>query len=275
MLTAMLVTLREGLEAALVIAAILSLLVSTGEDSGKRFVWLGAAAAAALSLISGAILFLVLGSLPDEASETVEMVVALAAIGILTYMILWMRKHAAGIKGSLEQKTLAAVRAASPLALATLAFTAVGREGLETALFLFAGASSSGWMAAAAGGLTGLTLAAGTGFVLYRGSARLNLGALFNITGVLLIILAAGVLVNILGDFKELGLPGFLTDPVWNAAAFLSDEEGLGATLKSLFGYQSSPAPIQLFGYASYLTAMLWLYRRPAKRASAALAVTD
>lgn len=263
MLTALLITFREGLEASLVLAVVLSFLGRTGAATGRRYVWLGAAGAAGLSLLAGALLALLMGEMPDEASELVEVAMTPVAIGALTYMIFWMRRHGAGVKGALEARTREAVRSASSLALAALAFAAVGREGLETVLFLFGGLASAGGAATLAGAGLGLGLAVITGVGLYRGSLRLDLGRFFTVTGVLLIVLAAGLLVDLLGEIGELGLPPLLVNPLWNMGSWLSDEEGLGALLKSIVGYRADPSPVQLSGYAAYLSTMLWLFLRP------------
>lgn len=262
MLTAMLITLREGLEAALVIAVVASFLSRTGEAAARRFVWLGSALAGLLSLGAGAGLFLLAGEMSDEAGEAFGTAVTLIAVGVLTYMVLWMRRHGAGVKNELEEKVIRAAKAASPLALTVLAFTAVSREGLETVLFLFASSSTSGTAATVTGGVAGLLLAAAVGAGIYRGSSRLNMKTFFSLTGVLLIVLAAGVLGNALGELTN-GLPGFFARPLWNAGNWLGDGSGAGALLKSLLGYSSSPPLAQVLGYGLYLATMLWLYLRP------------
>ncbi len=173
-----------------------------------------------------------------------------------------MRRHGAGVKNELEEKVIRAARAASPLALTLLAFTAVSREGLETVLFLFASASTSGTAATITGGIAGLLLAAVAGAGIYRGSSRLNMKTFFSLTGVLLIVLAAGVLGNAIGELTD-GLSGFFARPLWDAGNWLSDGSGAGALLKSLLGYSSSPPLAQVLGYGTYLVTMLWLYLRP------------
>jgi high-affinity iron transporter len=181
-------------------------------------------------------------------------------------MIVWMRSHGGELKSGLEQRAGRALGASSPLALAALAFAAVGREGLETVLFLFASVSSAGLPATLIGGSAGLALAAAAGFALYQGSSRLNLKTFFAATGVLLIVFAAGIIAHVLGEAGELGLPAALTSPAWDTGAWLSDASGFGAVLKALFGYQAAPSLIQIIGYWAYLGAMAWLYLRPATR---------
>lgn len=263
MLTALLITLREGLEAALILAVVISFLTRMGEAGMRRYVWLGAWAAAGLSAAAGLLLYLLSGGLSGEVGEIFEIAMTVTAVGVLTYMVMWMRGHGGEVRGHLERKTEKAARAASPLALAALAFAAVGREGLETVLFLFASVSSGGFVATTAGGAAGLALAAVAGVGLYRGSSRLNIKVFFNVTGILLIIFAAGILSYALHEVEEIGLPSLLVEPVWDTGAVLSDEGGAGAVLKTLFGYTATPSLMQIAGYWTYLGLMCWLYLRP------------
>ena len=263
MLTALLITLREGLEAALILAVVISFLTRMGEAGMRRYVWLGAWAAAGLSAAAGLLLYLLSGGLSGEVGEIFEIAMTVTAVGVLTYMVMWMRGHGGEVRGHLERKTEKAARAASPLALAALAFAAVGREGLETILFLFASVSSGGIVATTAGGAAGLALAAVAGVGLYRGSSRLNIKVFFNVTGILLIVFAAGILSYALHEVEEIGLPSLLVEPVWDTGAVLSDEGGAGAVLKTLFGYTATPSLMQIAGYWTYLGLMCWLYLRP------------
>lgn len=263
MLTALLITLREGLEAALILAVVISFLTRMDAAGMRRYVWLGAWAAAGLSAAAGLLLYLLSGGLSEEVGEIFEIAMTVTAVGVLTYMVMWMRGHGGEVRGHLERKTEKAARAASPLALAALAFAAVGREGLETVLFLFASVSSGGFLATTAGGATGLALAAVAGVGLYRGSSRLNIKVFFNVTGILLIIFAAGILSYALHELEEVRLPSLLVEPVWDTGAVLSDEGGAGAVLKTLFGYTATPSLMQIAGYWTYLGLMCWLYLRP------------
>lgn len=270
MFSALLVTFREGLEAALIVAILISLLDRFEARSLARWVWAGAGAAAAASVVSGTILFTLAGEAAKEAGEVFEILVVFSAVLLLTYMILWMRKNGRGAQSRLVQKSSAAVKAASPFALGALAFVAVGREGLETVLFLLAGASGAGGVSLVVGGLIGLSLAIGTGFIFYRGSLRIDISTLFKVTGALLIVFAAGFLGRATGELGETGWwPGFFS-PALDLSGSLSDQSGLGAVLKSLAGYDSSPAIAQIVAYWSYLGAMLWLFLRPDREASVA-----
>ncbi|MDO8737208.1 MAG: FTR1 family protein [Thermoleophilia bacterium] len=270
MFSAMLVTFREGLEAALIIAVIISLLDRIGAKNLARSVWAGAGAAIAVSLTGGIVLFALAGEAAEEAGEVFEVLVVLSAVFLLTYMILWMRKNGRESQARLLHRSSEAAKTASPFALGALAFAAVGREGLETVLFLLAGAGSEGSPGMVLGGLAGLSLAIGTGVIFYKGSLKINLSTLFKVTGVMLIVFSAGFLGHSLGELAELGWWPSFFEPTWDSSGFLADSGGLGAALKSVFGYDASPSIAQIAGYWSYLMIMMWLFLRPDRAVSPA-----
>ena len=145
-----------------------------------------------------------------------------------------------------------------------LSFAAVGREGFETVLFLLSGFSSAGAAPVILGGGLGLALAAMAGLALYRGVYRLNLRKFFDLTGVILILLAAGLIGNAVNEIAGAGIfPAIITDPVWNTGAWLSHEGGAGAVLHSLLGYRDDPSPLMLIVYFVYLGTMAWIYFEP------------
>lgn len=270
MFSAMLVTFREGLEAALIIAVLISLLDRIGDKRLTRSVWAGAGAAAAVSLVSGVVMFVLVGKAAEEAGDVFEILVVIGAVFLLTYMILWMRKNGSEAQTRLVRKSSEAARAASPLALGALAFAAVGREGLETVLFLLAGTGPAGFLSMAVGGFIGLSLAIGVGIIFYKGSLRIDLSALFKVTGVLLIVFAAGFLGHSLGELGKTGWWPSFFGGAWDTSGLLTDKSGLGAALKSLFGYDASPSIAQIAGYWSYLIVMMWLFLRPIRAISPA-----
>ncbi len=264
MLSSLIITLREGLEAALVVAVVLSFLNRTGEAGRSRFVWYGAALATGVSVATGAILFSLAESLTEEAGEFFEVAVTLLAAGVLTYMIVWMKRNGRQVGSNLEDKAGRATRAAAPWALVLLSFAAVGREGLETVLFLMAGATTSGVAATLTGAAVGIASAAALGVLLYRGVYKLDLRRFFDITGILLIVFAAGIIGNAVHDVSEAGLfPSALTEPVWNLSGWLSHKEGAGAVLHSLFGYRANPSALEIGIYGLYIAGMLWVYFQP------------
>src|SRR5215216_2839794 len=179
------VVLREGFEAALIVGLIMAFLNKTGQREGnERPVWLGVAAALASSVVIGAILFAAVGELEGSAEALYEGTAMLLAAAVVTWMVFWMRKQARTIGGHLRSQVGSAVVAGGGLALASVAFIGVAREGLETALFLFASVSDDGIAATIVGGALGAFAAVTLGYLFYKGSIRLDLRQFFMITGV-------------------------------------------------------------------------------------------
>lgn len=202
MLSSLLITLREGLEAALLVGLLLAVLVRTGDGRGSRWVWLGVAAAAGASIAAGAVLFATGASLEGTAEAAFEAGAMLAAAAVLGWMIVWMSRHAASLRDSVDGKVAAA--AGSAAALFWLAFLLVAREGLETALFLFAAVGDERDAAALVGGLAGLAIAAGLGYAVYRGGSRLNIRTFFTVLNVLLLGFGAYLVWGGLGELGEI-----------------------------------------------------------------------
>lgn len=255
--SALLITLREGLEAALIVAIVLAYLKRLGRESDFRTVWAGTGAAVVLSLIAGAIIFAAVGGLEGEAEEITEGVIALTAAGVLTWMIFWMGRQARHIKGALQAKVDAAVATGSAVALAAIAFVAVLREGLETALFLLStSVGSESNTAQLAGGLIGLTIATGIGYLVYKGSRAINLRAFFRVTGILILFFAAGLLAKGIHEFQEVGLIGSMAEHVWELdhITWLNpDESTFAEFMKGLFGWSAHPSIEMLIAYFVYL----------------------
>lgn len=257
----LLISLREGLEAGLIVAIILSYLTRIDARPYFRPVLLGAALAFAGSVALGAGLELTATSLPGRATDAFEGLAMLFAVAVLTWMIFWMRRQAVSIGRNLRAKIDVALRAGSGFTLVLLAFSAVAREGLETVLFLFAGSSSaeSALLYWAGVGL-GLAAAAALAWAIYAGSARLPLGPFFNVTGILLIVLSAGMLVNGMVELSEVGYLPSLGAHVWDTYAWVPDNSDTGRFLHTIFGYQSSPYLWQVVAYVAYLVPTLLLF---------------
>lgn len=256
--SAFLITLREGLEMALIVAIVLAYLVKIGRRSDARTVWYGTIAAVAVAVGAGAIIFAAIGELEGRAEEIVEGVVALAAAGVLTWMVFWMRRQARHLKGELQAKVDAAVASGSTYALAGLAFFAVLREGLETALFLIgASVGSSSSFEQAIGGVAGIAIAVVIGYLIYKGSRLVNLRSFFMWTGVLVLLFAAGLLAKGVHEFQEAGLIGTVNEHVWDVSSigWLNPGETWFADLiKGLFGWNPAPSLEMLLVYFLYLT---------------------
>ncbi|MDR7458282.1 MAG: iron uptake transporter permease EfeU [Armatimonadota bacterium] len=263
MASSLLITLREGLEAALILGIILAYLARTGHRDKAGAVWLGTVSSIVLSVAAGVAIFLTAGGLEGHAEEIFEGATMVAAAGVLTYMIFWMRRQAIGIRAHLQAQVQTALESGSLWALGLLAFVAVGREGLETVLFMIAAITTASASAALLGGGLGLAAAAVLGYLLYRGTYRLNLRAFFNVTSILLLLFAAGLLAHGLHEFHEAGLVPALVEPVWNTNAVLDERSLLGSFLAALFGYNGDPSLVEVVAYGGYLGLVGWAYFRP------------
>jgi high-affinity iron transporter len=257
--------LREGVEAALIVAIVLAYLVKTGHGQHASRIWLGAGAAIATSLAAGLAIFLTVGGLESPYEQIFEGLTMLVAAGVVTWMLFWMRRQAASVKGELQHAVDRAISEGSVWGLAILAFTAVIREGIETSLFLVGQADSADTAAPSVlvGALVGLAIAVAIGFVFYHGTRRINLGAFFRWTGVGLIFIAAGLLSHAISEFIEVGVITVGTQTAFDISATLPHEEGIGLFLRALFGYTSQPEVTTLVVWATYIVVVLALFLRP------------
>jgi high-affinity iron transporter len=264
---AFLITLREGIEAALIVSILLAYLKQVGRSDGANLVWWGSGVAVAVSAVVGAVIFAVGAEFEGKAEEVFEGLVTLAAVAVLTWMIFWMRRQGARIRSRLQEKVDTALFAGG-IALSALAFVAVVREGIETALFIFAAAKGTAVESGGIGGqLVGaaLGLAAATllGTLLYRGGIRLNLRTFFRVTGTLLIVVAAGLFAFALHELQEAGWLPLLQGTAFDISANFPDDEGLGGILRALVGYQANPTWLEVVGWAGYLVVVGGLFLRP------------
>ena len=266
MLSSLLITLREGLEAALIVGIILAYLARTNNRQGFRPVWLGTSLAVLVSLIAGAAIYLLVGEFSGRAEKIFEGLAMFVAAGILTWMIFWMRKQAIDIKAHLEAQIQSVLTSGSSLGLVILAFIVVVREGIETVLFLFAATRvAESPLLFTVGGLVGLAIAIVIGYSIYKGTSRLNLRTFFNATSLVLIVFAAGLLAYGIHEFIEAGIIPPLVDPVWDINHILSDKSTLGLFLKAILGYNGNPALVEVISYFVFLALALWGYFRPIK----------
>lgn len=264
---AFVIALREGIEAALIVSIVLAYLKQLGRSDRSHLVWWGTGLAVALSAIVGTIIFSVGAEFEGTAEEVFEGLVTLTAVGVLTWMIFWMRRQGARIKSELHEKVDTAL-VAGGVALAALAFFAVLREGVETALFLFAAAEGTaveggGVGAQLVGAALGLVLAVVLGVLLYRGGIRMNLRSFFKVTGVILIVVAAGLFAYSVHELQEAGWFPFLEAHAFDLSATLPDDEGIGAVLRGLVGYNADPGVLEVVAWAAYLVVVGTLYLRP------------
>lgn len=266
MLGSLLITLREGLEAALIIGIVLAYLARTDNRQWFKHVWLGTALAILASLTIGAIVYLSVGELEGRAEEVFEGLAMLTAAGILTWMIFWMRKQAINIKGHLHAQVQSALGSGSSLGLVILAFVAVAREGIETVLFLFAATRvAESTFLSTLGGVLGLVLAIAIGYSIYKGTSKLNLSAFFNVTSLLLILFAAGLLAHGIHELHEAGIIPPLVAHVWDINYVLPENSTFGRFLTGIFGYNANPSLVEVIAYFGYLNFILVNYFYPTR----------
>ncbi|MBX3286250.1 MAG: FTR1 family protein [Actinobacteria bacterium] len=269
-----LIALREGFEAALIVAIVLAFVRRGPRPDMAKHVWTGTFAALAVATVAGVVLHLTIDGLEGQARTRTFAAICFAAAGLLTWMIFWMRTHARGLKGELEGKANAAIAESSALGLAMVAFLAVLREGLETALFLISATASDDAGAVILGTLVGLAVAVALGVAIYRGSHLIDLRRFFQVTGVLIIVFAAGLVSKGIAF-----LQGQTVDVVYNVKGvrFLTGESEVGKFLIGVFGWDPAPSALQFVGYVGYLIPALVFFfwegrtHRPAPVPEAAL----
>jgi high-affinity iron transporter len=263
--------LREGVEAALIIAIICAYLAKTGNQREFPKVFAGAGLAIGASAVLGIILFATVGGFEEPYEQIFEAITLFAAAAVVTWMLFWMRRQARTVKGELQSAVDRALDQGSVIALAVLAFVAVIREGLETALFLVGQANSAdeGAIWVLVGALIGLAIAAVLGVGFYQGSRRLNLATFFRWTGVALIFIAAGLLSTAVHELIEIGVITFGTQPLFDLTGVLphSADGGnvIGQFLRALFGYSATPEVTTFVVWLTYVVVVLFLFLRPVK----------
>lgn len=266
MLAAFLITLREGLEAALIVSILIAYLVKTDRGSSVRYVWAGVGAAAVFSLSVGGALALAADQLPEAAQAAFEGVMALLAVAFVTWMVFWMARNARELKGELHAH-LDKATAAGAGAVAAMAFIAVSREGFETALFLWSSLQTTGggWLAIL-GGLLGLVVAIALGLLIYRGALRVNLGTFFKWTGVALIIIAAGVFTYGIHELQEAGLLFGEDSIAFDISGAFPTDSVQYALFRGLFAVRTVPSWLEVVAWFAYLVPTMYLFFRSIRR---------
>lgn len=266
MLATYVLFLREGLEASLIVSILFAVLRQLDQMKQARAIWIGVGLALFCSILSGVLLFTLVHAYADTTGQTIfETCTYLVAVVLLTSMTFWMQKHSRSLK---QEITLKAQAAGSGFAFGLLAFTFVGREGVESAFFTLAFAfQTNGWLLLL-GGLLGILSAVILCVLIYRLGYRLNYRIFFRIMGILLLFFAAGLLADAVQNMQELGWISFGLTPLWNTAHILSEDSNVGDLLHSLFGYAEAPTILQGTLYSLFLLISCglfgWMTRKPA-----------
>lgn len=277
MLPTFVIGLREGLEASLIVGIIAAFMIQRGERRALRPMWVGVAIAIVLCVAVAVVLRLVGESLPFRQRELMEGILALIAVAGVTYMVVWMRRHSRELKRQLEEHAEHALLVGSTLALVGMAFFAVLREGLETAIFLLAAfQSSSDPVATGLGAALGVAVAIGLGYAIYRGGVRLNLARFFKVTGFVLVVVAAGLLSTAVHEFAEAGVVSAGQQTAFGLSWLVGPGTVRESLLTGMLGLRAAPTVAEMVVYLLYAIPMsiyvLWPQRpgRPAAVPAAA-----
>ncbi len=266
---ALLIMVREGFEAALVVAIVFAYLRRLGRLDLGRAVWAGVAIAVAISFGVGIVIRLTVGELEGAARMRAFAVIALAAAAVLTWMIFWMRRQSRLIKGDLEHKVDAALQSENiGFALAGVALVAVVREGIEAALFLLAAGADESGVSVIAGALIGLAIASLLAYLVYWGGRKMPMKAFFTVTGMVLIVFAAGLVakavlfLQISGDLGSFNLNGVYDV---TSVRLLTNSSEFGKFLGAMFGWDPRPSIEQVVAWLAYLVPVSVLFLRPGR----------
>ncbi|MET7675613.1 iron uptake transporter permease EfeU [Streptomyces seoulensis] len=261
-----LIGLREGLEASLVVCILIAYLVKTGRREALKPIWTGIAMAVVLALGFGCALEFGSQELTFQAQEALGGSLSIVAVGLVTWMVFWMRRTARHLKSELHGRLDVALAMGTGALVAT-AFLAVGREGLETALFVWASvhAASDGTPRPLIGVALGIATAVLLGWLFYRGALRINLAKFFTWTGGMLVVVAAGVLAYGVHDLQEAGWVPGLTHLAFDISDTIQPDSWYGTLLKGVFNFQPDPTVVQLVVWLLYLVPVLTLFLLPSR----------
>jgi high-affinity iron transporter len=256
MVTTFAIGLREGLEAALVVGIIAAFIIRR-DRKALRPMWWGVAGAVLLSVATALALHVANRSLTLQARETMEGILTLVAVGGVTYMIVWMRRHSATLRADLESKASVAFDAGSISAVAGLAFVAVAREGLETAVFLIALLENSADpLPGLAGAMAGIAVSVVLGYGIYRGGVAIDLRRFFRITGIVLVIVAAGLVSSAVHELAEAGVIDALQTPAVDLSWLIAPNTVWSSLLTAFIGFQPVPTVAEIAAWAAFLVPM-------------------
>ncbi|MDB5058514.1 MAG: High-affinity Fe2+/Pb2+ permease [Chloroflexi bacterium] len=255
MIPSFLIFLREGIEGSMIISMMCTFLATAGRRDLFRWVFVGVGSAIVGSCLFGVVLYAVAKDsfIHSTAQTWFETCVFLLAVVTLTYMTFWMKSHSRSMSSELKARMGAAIAGGSAFSLATLAFVTVGRESVETVIFLLAIAFKTPALSLVSGAVLGLAVSIAISVAIYRLGVRVNMKRFFTVVGIALMVVAAGLLADAIQNLQGLGvLPGG-SQTLWNTSTVLSDNSNLGDILHGLFGYASSPSLLQVSAWALFL----------------------
>jgi high-affinity iron transporter len=267
MLTPFLIMVREGFEAALIVAIVFAYLRRIGRLDLTRYAWLGVGAAVVLATVVGVAVDVLIGSLGEDSRAELRAYTAISLVAacVLTWMIFWMRRQSRAIKGELEHRVDAAVATGDARrAIIAVAFFSVLREGIEGALFLVSNITTTGGRSIVVGGVLGLAVACVLGWLVYTGGRRLPMSAFFRITGMIVVVFAAGLVAKAVLFVQTSGDLGSVWDNVFDLRRFtwLTQQSELGKTLAALIGWDPRPSIEQVVAWVGYFVPVTWLFLR-------------
>jgi high-affinity iron transporter len=254
MVATFVIFLREGIEASMIVAILLAYLDRIGERAHFRDVFIGVAAALGLMLVGGVSAYLTIKTYAGSRTQTIfETVTYLVAAVVLTYMTFWMRDHSMTLSEDLRVRTSRALDGRARWGLGLLAFQAVGREGLETMVFTLAIVFASSAHGVIIGGIIGLGVSLGIAHLMYRVGKHIDIGLFFKVLGALLLVFAAGILVDAVQNLQELGWVPWLTHQMWSTSGTVRQSSAVGDIFHAFFGYSDHPTVLQGAVYVLYL----------------------
>jgi high-affinity iron transporter len=260
-ISAFLLALREGLEAALIVGILFGALRKINREDLRPAVWVGTLGAIAVSFAAAVMLNQLGASLEGRAEELFEGVAMLLAAAMLTWMIFWMRTQARQISAELESDVKRAALRAGAWTLFVIAFLAVVREGLELALFLTATSFTAGAQATLIGALLGLVSVTLLAWAIFSSLIKLNVGRFFDVTSIVLILFAAGLVAHGVHEFNEAGIIPAVIEHVWDVNFILDEDSYLGLLLKTLIGYNGNPSLTEVLAYVGYYAGLFGYLR--------------
>ena len=257
------ITLRETLEASLVVGIVLTYLHTVQQLDLRKYVWQGVVAGIAASIVVAVVIAITMGSFEGRAEGIYEGVLMISAAALITWMLLWMLEQKHMMRQSIEQKVDGHIQKKYPLGIFLLIFFSVLREGAETVIFLHAAylqAQSAGMQLL--GAVFGIALAIMISILFFRGAGHLSMRRCFSITTVLLILFAAGLTAHGVHELQEAGLVPILIEHVWDTNGVIDEKGAVGSVLKGVFGYNGNPSLLEILSYCAYLVGIGYAWKR-------------